>query len=163
MSTTVAKARCRCGKVVLEMGTRPILATSCHCSDCQQAGRVLATLPRAEPILDDSGGIPYVLFRKDSVRCTGGREHLREHRLKPGSATRRVVAVCCNSFMFLDFAKGHWLSVCRDRIADARSIEQVPVQNRQSAMFVLRLIAAWIRMGFHSPKIEFVEGRLDDV
>lgn len=163
MSNKVAEARCRCGAVTLEMSARPILTTVCHCSNCREAGRILEALPGAAPVLDESGGVPYVLFRKDSVRCTGGRQNLREHRLKESSPTRRVVAVCCNTFMFLDFTKGHWLSVCSDRLDDAGMIARAPVQDRQSVMFVLRLLAAWVRMGFRSPKIDYVEGGLDDV
>jgi hypothetical protein len=44
-----------------------------------------------------------------------GQEYLEEHRLKPDSATRRVVATCCNSPIFLDFTKGHWLTLYRNR------------------------------------------------
>jgi hypothetical protein len=44
-----------------------------------------------------------------------GQQYLEEHRLKPDSPTRRVMAKCCNSAMFLDFTKGHWLSMFRNR------------------------------------------------
>ena len=44
-----------------------------------------------------------------------GQEYLEEHRLKPDSPTRRVIATCCNSGMFLDFTKGHWLTMYRNR------------------------------------------------
>ena len=40
-----------------------------------------------------------------------GAGYLEEHRLKPDSPTRRVIATCCNSGMFLDFTKGHWLTM----------------------------------------------------
>ena len=36
------------------------------------------------------------------------------HLLRDESSTRRVVASCCASPMFLDFKKGHWLSVYRN-------------------------------------------------
>ena len=49
-----------------------------------------------------------------------GAEYLEEWRLKPNSPTRRVVATCCNSAMFLDFTKGHWLSMYRNRFPQAR-------------------------------------------
>jgi hypothetical protein len=42
-----------------------------------------------------------------------GFPRVEEHRLKPDSPTRRVVATCCNSAMFLDVTKGHWLSMYR--------------------------------------------------
>ncbi len=159
MPNTIAKARCRCGEVTLEVSARPILATVCDCADCQAAARIFEKLPGAAPILDESGGVPYVLFRKDSIRCTSGRERLRDHRLKEGSPTRRVVAVCCNSYMLADFTRGHWVSVCRDRLDDGPVIEKAPTCGRQSATFLLRLVAAWARMGFRIPRIDFVEGR----
>src|SRR5712671_5622189 len=53
--------------------------------------------------------------RKDRVHCVTGQEYLEEHRLKPDSPTRRVIATCCNSGMFLDFTKGHWLTMYRNR------------------------------------------------
>jgi len=43
------------------------------------------------------GGTDYVLYRKDRVQCVTGQEYLEEHRLKPDSPTRRVIATCCNS------------------------------------------------------------------
>jgi hypothetical protein len=46
-----------------------------------------------------------------------GQQHLEEHWLKPDSPTRRVIAKCCNSAMFLDFTKGHWLSTFRNRFS----------------------------------------------
>jgi hypothetical protein len=159
----IAKARCRCGQVTLEVDAPPILSTVCHCSSCQDAAHIFERLPGAAPVLDESDGVPYLLFPKNSVRCTSGRDHLREHRLNESSPTRRAVAVCCNTFMFLDFTKGHWITICRDRLEDRRVIESAPVQNRQSPMFILRLMAAWARMGFRNPKIEFLQGRLKNV
>ena len=53
-------------------------------------------LPR-HPVLNPDGGTDYVLYRKDRVQCVTGQEHLEEHRLKPDSPTRRVIATCCNS------------------------------------------------------------------
>ncbi len=62
-------------------------------------------------------GRPLFYTAKDRVRCTAGQDHLEEHRIKPESPTRRVLATCCNSAMFLDFTKGHWLSIFRNRFA----------------------------------------------
>ena len=36
--------------------------------------------------------------------------------MKPNSPTRRMFARCCNTAMFLDFTKGHWLSLYRGRL-----------------------------------------------
>jgi hypothetical protein len=53
-----------------------------------------------------------------------GHRNLEEHRLKPDSPTRRVIAMCCHSAMFLDFTKGQWLSMFRNRFpTDAPALE----------------------------------------
>ena len=112
----------------------------------------------------------YVLYRKDRVQCVTGQEYLEEHRLKPDSPTRRVIATCCNSAMFLDFTKGHWLTMYRNRFpAGAPPLEMrvmtqdrrdgvaladdLPNYDRHSGKFMLRLIAAWIAMGLRRPEI----------
>jgi hypothetical protein len=104
------------------------------------------------------------------VQCVTGQEYLEEHRLKPDSPTRRVIATCCNSGMFVDFTKGHWLTMYRNRFpADAPPLEmRVMTQDRRdgvaladdlpnydghSGKFMLRLIAAWIAMGLRRPEI----------
>src|SRR5690242_21048417 len=143
-----AIATCQCGKVKLEAVGRPILAASCSCTSCQEAGRRLERVAAAPPVLDPDGGTSMILYRKDRLRCLSGRQHLEEHRLKASSPTRRVVASCCNSAMFLDFTKGHWLSIYRNRFATA-----VPAPNHrvQSAAFMFKLVAAWMAMGFRRP------------
>jgi hypothetical protein len=50
-----------------------------------------------------------------------GQEHLEEHRLEPDSPTRRVIAKCCNSAMFVDFTKGHWVSMFRNPLFARRA------------------------------------------
>jgi hypothetical protein len=99
-----------------------------------------------------------------------GQELLEEHRLKPESPTRRIVATCCNSAMFLDFTKGHWLSMFRSRFAagapplemrvmtkerraGVELADDVPNYTGYSGKFMLKLIAAWIAMGFRRPEI----------
>ena len=76
---------------------RPILTASCYCASCQEAGSRFEQLASAPPVLNPDGGTDYVLYRKDRVQCVTGQEHLEEHRLKPDSPTRRVIATCCNS------------------------------------------------------------------
>jgi hypothetical protein len=99
-------AICQCGKVKFETVGSPILTGACYCTSCQEAGRRFEQLASAPPVLDGGGGTSMVLYRKDRVHCVLGQEYLEEHRLMPDSATRRVVATCCNSAMFLDFTKG---------------------------------------------------------
>ena len=157
-------AMCRCGNVRMEAIGRPILTASCYCTSCQEAGH------RLERLLDSDGGTGMILYRKDRVRCTAGRQHLEEHRLKPDSPTRRLVASCCNSAMFLDFTKGHWVSMYRNRFATgAPPLEMrvmtgerragvglpddVPNHRGHSAKFMLKLVAAWMAMGFRRPQL----------
>jgi hypothetical protein len=163
-------ATCQCGKVKLEAAGPPILASTCYCASCQEAGRQFELLASAPPVLDPDGGTGAILYRKDRVQCTLGQAYLEEYRLKPDSPTRRVIATCCNSAMFLDFTKGHWLSMFRNRFAaDAPPLEMrvmtkerrdgvaladdVPNYSGFSAKFMLKLIAAWIAMGFRRPEI----------
>ncbi len=163
-------AICRCGKVKFETVGPPILTGACYCTSCQEAGRRFEQLAAAPPVLDPDSGTSLVLYRKDRVQCVTGQEHLEEHRLTPDSPTRRVVATCCNSAMFLDFTKGHWLSMYRSRFpADAPPLEMrvmtkerragveladdLPNYDSHSGKFMLKLIAAWIAMGFRRPEI----------
>ena len=161
---------CRCGKVKLEAVGRPILTASCYCKSCQEAGSRFEQLASAPPVLNPDGGTDYVLYRKDRVQYVSGQEYLEEQRLKPDSSTRRVIATCCNSAMFLDLTKGHWLTMYRNRFpAGAPPLEMrvmtqdrrdgveladdLPNFNGHSGKFMLRLIAAWIAMGLRKPEI----------
>jgi hypothetical protein len=107
--------RCSCGKVECEAAGAPIMSVVCFCDDCQEGSRQIEALPGAPSIHDPDGGTPYVLYRKDRFRCSSGGELLRARRLRDASPTKRVVASCCNSGMYLDFEKGHWLSIYRGR------------------------------------------------
>ena len=163
-------AICQCGKVKLEAIGAPILTAACYCSDCQQAGHQIEQLPSAPPVLGADGGTSFVLYRKDRVHCATGQEHLEERRLGPDSPTRRVVATCCHSAMFLDFTKGHWLSIYRNRIPDGapplemRTMtskrpagvtipDDVPAYEHHSGKFMRKLLGAWIAMGFRRPEV----------
>lgn len=175
-STTLS---CRCGQVILTVSGRPIISVECLCADCQKAGSILQELPRASTILDKNGGTRFEVFRKDRVRCEQGRECLREHRLSDDSKTRRVVAVCCNTPMFLDFTNGHWLSMygalwqkealppleirtmTRSRPAGVKLPDDVPNPKTHTVSFYFKLLSAWAAMGFRTPKVDYVAGRLD--
>lgn len=152
-------ARCECGTVELGVEGRPIVATTCHCDGCRAAGRRLQSLPGAPPILDAEGGTPYVLFRKDRVQPLSGVSALRAHKLTDDSPTRRAVATCCNTFMFLDFTKGHWITIPAARLAHAPAARTA----RRSPGFVARLMIAWAAMRFRTPTIDYVHGALNDV
>jgi hypothetical protein len=168
-------ATCRCGKVRFEAVGAPILTCACYCVSCQEAGRRLEQLASAPPVLDPDGGTSAILYRKDRVQCVMGLEYLEEHRLKPESLTRRVVATCCNSAMFLDFTKGHWLSMywnrfptdapaleirvmTRDRRPGVELADDIPNHSGFSGKFMLKLIAAWIAMGLRRTEITWGRG-----
>lgn len=124
-------ASCICGSVELEIVGSPILSAACHCDDCQEGSRRLEQLQNAPPILDRAGGTAYLLYRKDRMQCSKGAERLVDYRLKDESPTRRVVASCCNAFMFVDFQKGHWFSIYRGRFEG----EVPPLQMRFQTKF----------------------------
>jgi hypothetical protein len=173
-----AIATCTCGQVAIEATSRPIFTAACHCHSCQAAGAELAALPGAPPILEADGGTALVLWRKDRVRCLRGAERLRAHRLRSGSKTRRVVAGCCNSAMFLDFTAGHWVSFYRDRFppgarppVDLRVMtrdrrpgvafaDTMPSYSGKTGGFMWKLLLAWAAMGLRTPMIDWVPGTI---
>jgi hypothetical protein len=111
-------ARCRCGAVELAASGQPIVASVCYCVDCQTAAQQIATLVGSPDVAEPDGGTQYLLFRKDRFTCHKGTEHLRALRLRDTSATRRMVAGCCNSAMYMTFDdKRHWVSAYRARFA----------------------------------------------
>ncbi len=156
-------ARCTCGSVELETTGAPILGATCYCDDCQEAGRQIERLRNAPRVLDPNGGTDFLLYRKDRLKFIKGAELLLDHKLKEGSATRRVVARCCNSVMLLDFQKGHWFSVCRARFAGDVPPLQMRIQTKSRPQtagdpgdipsyagypprFMLKLVAAKVAM-----------------
>jgi hypothetical protein len=172
MNQMVDSAACRCGKVRFEISGAPILSGICYCTSCQEGGRRHQALPGADVVLGADGGTSYVLFRKDRIRCVQGGEQLEERRLKPESPTRRVDAGCCNSAMFVDFTKGHWLTMYRGRVPDAPppTIRMMTAERpagvelpddmsncpKYSGKFMLKLLGAWVAMGFRRPAVEGV-------
>ena len=176
--TGITKLACTCGRVTLELRKAPIVSSECYCNSCRAAGARLQTLPAAAPILDANGGTRFVLYRKDRIRFPAGAELLKEFRLVPGAKTRRVVASCCNTPVFLEFENGHWLSLygglwpqdtlpplelrtmTSDLPAGTLLDDAVPNGRRQSVSFFAKLLGAWIAMGFRSPRIAFVNGEL---
>ncbi|MGN7929465.1 GFA family protein [Sphingopyxis sp. 22461] len=169
-------ASCPCGAVRLELSGEPIMAATCYCHSCQEAGRSFAALPGAPGVVGTDGGTPYVLMRKDRLQWLSGSDQLDEHRLKPDSPTRRFVARCCNAPIALEFTKGHWLSVYSGRIAEAerpaaemRTIvgdrpdgvelpDDIPNYRTPTGKFMWRLLKAWAAMGFRAPPIEATKG-----
>jgi hypothetical protein len=164
-------SRCACGGVEFAAIGAPIASAICYCASCQRAGRAFEALAGAPPLLEADGGTASVLFRKDRVRCVRGRDHLKEYRLKPESPTRRFVAACCNSAMLLDFTKGCWLTMYRRRFAEGAPASEARINTRDrqagvaladdmpnypglSARLMMKVLAAWIAMGFRSPNFD---------
>ncbi len=169
-------ASCSCGTVKLEMAGEPIVAATCYCHSCQQAGRAFDALPGAPGVVEADGGTPYVLVRKDRIACLSGSDRIDDHRLKADSPTRRFVAQCCNAPVALEFTKGHWLSVYAGRIAEAerprpamrtmiqdrpdgvKFTDDVPSYATHSGKFMWKLLSAWAAMGFRAPPVEKTQG-----
>jgi hypothetical protein len=116
MQVSITSVECECGKTALKLRGPHLYCTSCHCDDCQQAAACLADEHGVKNILDPYGGTEYVLHRKDSYSIVRGTGHLRPHRLREGSPTRRMIAICCGSPMYLAFDNAqHWITVYRKR------------------------------------------------
>jgi hypothetical protein len=124
-----AHASCKCGSVEFEAAGPAITSVVCYCDDCQEGSRRIEALQNALRVREPDGGTAYVLYRKDRVTCVRGDHLLQGLRLRETSPTKRVIASCCNSPMFLDFEKGHWLSMYRARFANAPP-PQMRVQTR---------------------------------
>ena len=170
--TNILHASCVCGKVTFETSGKPIVSVECYCTSCREAGRGFEQLDHAPPLVNEDGGTALIVVRKDRVRCVKGADLLREHRLSPSSPTRRVVSLCCNSPMFLDFSKGHWLTMYRNRFIDETpSIEMrvmtgdrepgkklsddVPNHATHSWKLLIKILAAWVAMRFRRPEIAY--------
>jgi hypothetical protein len=169
--TQTTQLSCACGQALLKVEGAPIISAECCCNSCRSAGAILQTLTSAPPILEPSGATRLVLYRKDRVRFVRGAALLKEYRLTPNSKTRRVVAACCNTPVFLEFQKGHWLSLygclwpdgslpplemrtmTMDLPTGTTLPDDVPNARRQTFSFFVKLLSAWIAMGFRSPKV----------
>ena len=173
-----AELRCACGRVRLDVEGAPIVSVECCCHSCRAAGARLPSLPRARKILTEQGATRFVLYRKDRVRFLTGTDRLKGFRLSPDAGTRRIVASCCNTPVFLEFKGGHWLSLyaglwpegalpplemrtMTSDLTERTSLpDDVPNLGRQSLPFFARLFGAWVAMGLRSPEID-VDGEID--
>lgn len=169
---------CACGQTRLEVSGAPILVSECLCDSCRAAAARLAALPGARSMLTPYGATPSAEYRKDRVRFLSGAARLGEFRLSAGAGSRRVVATCCNTPLFLEMKGAHWLSLyshlwpeaTRPRpqlrtmagdLADASRLPQdIPNLKTHSLRFYAKLLAAWIAMGLRNPKIE-TGGKVD--
>jgi hypothetical protein len=97
---------CSCGKTQLGIEGKPIASVECCCESCRTAAARLRVLPGFPATLGEHGTTRFEMYRKDRVRVLGGASNMREFRLAGGSTTRRVLAGCCNTPLFLDFYNG---------------------------------------------------------
>ncbi|KPQ07706.1 MAG: hypothetical protein HLUCCA12_04720 [Rhodobacteraceae bacterium HLUCCA12] len=159
---------CACGQVSLTLKGPPILSAECACQSCRKAAKLLHDRLGVD-LQEKNDTTRYVLYRKDRVRIGSGK--LAELRLSAKSGTRRVVATCCNTPMFLEITQGHWLSVygklwppttlpalemrtmVMDHPAPARLSPDVPNPRRHTVRFMARLLTAWAAMGFRTPAL----------
>lgn len=168
---------CACGQFHVEVEGTPFITAQCHCQSCRSAAERLATLPPAFALTDASGGVPYILYRKDRVRFPDGTAGLAEFRLSADAPTRRVLTTCCNTPVFTEFQGGHWLSLfaglwpetqrpkmqIRTQTADAANPaaldDSLPAGAMTTAGFYAKLLGVWIAMGFKVPRID-VPGKI---
>jgi len=163
---------CTCGQVRLTTTGRPIATVECCCDSCRRAGARMQAVPGAPQVLGPQGQTHFVMQRKDRVRIDAGHSRLHAWRLSSTAGSRRVVAGCCNTPLFLEFSGGHWLSLYGllwpdalrpavemrtmvNDLPDASVLpDDVPNLKTHSLRFYARPLKAWIAMGFRSPRID---------
>lgn len=163
--------QCACRQTRIDVRGAPIASVECCCTSCRKTSGRIQSLDGAPQILTEYGATPFVMYRKDRVSFVSGLDYLREVRLSPQAKTRRVVATCCNTPMFLEFSHGHWLSIyaglwpdktrppveMRTMAIDLQPSmtlpDNVPNAKKQSFRFFTKLLGAWIAMGFRVPKV----------
>lgn len=160
---------CACGKVQMMVRGCPIVVAECYCRSCRDGAERMAALPGAQPVVGENGSSHYVLYRKDRLRITQGRDWLRNFRLSPERQTRRVFASCCNTPVLTEFKGGHWASLyanlwhghdlpqpeLRTQTGDAMTAldDRIPSGRWETTKFFGKLLAAWAAMGFRSPSV----------
>jgi hypothetical protein len=165
-------ATCQCGKVKFEAVGPPILTGACYCTSCQQAGHQFGQLPNAPPLLDPDSGTSMVLCRKGSGAMRDGTAISQR-----ASAQTRISDPTgrCRLLQFGDVPRFHQRALAIDvpqplcgrraplemrimtaeRRAGVELADDVPNYPRHSGKFMLKLIAAWIAMGFRRPEISW--------
>src|SRR5579863_3018145 len=164
--TPIPELQCACRQVRIKLDGEPILSVECCCTSCRIAGGVIESLPGAPRIVGPNGATHLVLYRKDRIHFTHGTELLKEYRLTPESPTRRIIAICCNTPIGLDFTKGHWISfysclwsvntlpplqmrtMTSDALEGTILSDNVPNHKRYAFSFFTKLMSAWVAMGF---------------
>jgi len=125
---------CICGRVQCRAVGTPILSAVCYCDDCQEGARHIEALPNAASFRDADGGTPLLTYRDDRFTCLQGADLLVGYRIKEDAPTRRMVASCCSSAMYLKYQPGFWVSTYRARFTgDLPPLEmRMQVQHRRA-------------------------------
>jgi hypothetical protein len=162
-------AHCRCGAVEVGAWDQPIIVTACYCDDCQAAAQRLAASANMAPAASADGGTEFIVFRRDRIACTRGADRLQAIRLTDATRTRRMIAGCCATPMYLAFDdRRPWVSAFRARFgADAPPVEmRIRTRFRRSdpkaddglpnhpgypPAMMLRILGAWPLMLFSRP------------
>jgi hypothetical protein len=162
-------AQCRCAAVEVGAWSDPIVVTACYCDDCQAASERLAASANSAPLAGADGGTDFMVFRRDRIACTRGADRLEVMRLRDVTKTRRMVASCCATPMYVSFDdKRPWVSafrasfgadappvqmrICtRFRRTEAKAKDGLPDHPGYPAAMILRILAAWPLMLFSRP------------
>jgi hypothetical protein len=162
-------AHCQCGAVEVGAWGEPIVVNACYCDDCQDAAQRIAASANSPPVASAGGGTEFMLFRRDRIACTRGADRLQAMRLTAASKTRRMIAGCCATPMYLAFDdKRPWVSAFRASFgADAPPVEmRICTRFRQAEEkvedvlpsypgyppgMIVRILAAWPLMLFGRP------------
>lgn len=110
-----------------------------------------------------------MLFRRDRIACTRGAERLQAMRLSEASKTRRMIAGCCATPMYLAFDdKRPWVSafgasfganappvemrICtRFRRSEHKTDDGLRSHRGYPAAMMVRILTAWPLMLFSRP------------
>ena len=166
----VTSIGCKCGQTRIELTGAPITSVECCCTSCRDAAGRMAKLDNAPRVLSEHNTTPFVMYRKDRVRFLSGTETFKLFRLSPDASTKRIIATCCNTPVYLEFKGGHWLSLfgglwpaetmpkpvlrtMTSDLPDATSLpDDIPNAKRQNLRFFGQLFGAWAAMRFRNPK-----------
>jgi hypothetical protein len=162
-------AHCRCGAVEIRAWGQPIMVNACYCDDCQAAAHRLAGSASSEPASGTDGGTEFMVFRRDRIACTGGSDRLQAMRLTAPSKTRRMIASCCATPMYLAFDdKRPWVSafrvpfgtdapplemrICtRFKRSEEKAEDGLPSHPGYPPAMMVRILAVWPLMLFSRP------------
>jgi hypothetical protein len=162
-------AYCRCRAVEIGAWGDPLVVNACYCDDCQAAAQRLCVSAASPPAASADGGTEFMLFRRDRIACTRGADRLQPMKLTDASKTRRMIAGCCATPMYLAFDdKRPWVSafragfgvdappvemrICtRFRRSQEKAEDRLPSHPGYHPAMMVRILAAWPLMLFSRP------------